>query len=70
MSVFNYFSKKSGNVQNGRLDVTLSVDELLHMLRMANLLDHKLDLEEVIFMIEKYYAPEGTLRAKLDQEKF
>ena len=40
------------------------------MLRMANLLDHKLDLEEVIFMIEKYYAPEGTLRAKLDDEKF
>ena len=40
------------------------------MLRKANLLDHKLDCEEVIFMIEKYYAPDDTLRAKLDQDKF
>lgn len=40
------------------------------MLRKANLLDHKLDLEEVIFMIEKYYSPECTLKSKLDMEKF
>lgn len=42
----------------------------MNMLRKANLLDHKLDLEEVIFMIEKYYAPQGTLRDKLDDERF
>ena len=39
--VFNYFSKKSGKMQNGRKDVTLEVDELLEMLRKANLLDGK-----------------------------
>jgi len=71
--VFNYFSKKSGNMQNGRKDVTLEVDELLDMLRKANLLDGKttdLQLEEIVYMIEKYYAPETTLKSKLEQERF
>jgi len=72
-AVFNYFSKKSGNMQNGRKDVTLEGDELLDMLRKANLLDGKttgLELEEIVHMIEKYYAPETTLKSKLEQEKF
>jgi len=71
--VFNYFSKKSGNMQNGRTDVTLEVDELLDMLRKANLLDGKttdLELEEIVHMVEKYYAPKTTLKSKLEQEKF
>jgi len=68
--VFNYFSKKSGNMQNGRKDVTLEVDELMDMLRKANLLDGKTTDEEIVYMIEKYYSPETTLRFKLEQEKF
>ena len=67
--MFNYFSKKSGNIQNGRTDVTLEVDELLDMLRKANLLDGKttdVQLEEIVYMIEKYYAPETTLKTKLE----
>jgi hypothetical protein len=43
------------------------------MLRKANLLDGKttdVQLEEIVYMIEKYYAPEGTLKAKLEQERF
>lgn len=61
--VFEFFSIKSkppANVFNGRWDVTIKVNELLDMLRKANLLDGKttdLELQEVIFMIEKYYDP-------------
>ena len=58
---------------NGRRDVTLDVNELLDMLRKANLLDGKttdLQLEEIVHMVEKYYAPETTLKAKLEQERF
>lgn len=43
------------------------------MLRKANLLDSKtcdIQLEEVICMLEKYYNPETTLKAKLGQEQF
>lgn len=74
--VFKFFSAKAkppANVLNGRLDVTLKVDELLDMLRKANLLDGKttdLELEEVIHMIEKYYDPATTLKDKLKQERF
>lgn len=74
--VFDFFAAKSkppANVLNGRWDVTIKVDELLDMLRKANLLDGKttdLQLEEVIFMIEKYYDPAATLKTKLMQERF
>jgi hypothetical protein len=30
--VFNHFSKKSGNIKNGRKDTTLEIDELLDLL--------------------------------------
>lgn len=62
-NVFEFFSIKSkppANVFNGRWDITIKVNELLDMLRKANLLDGKttdLELQEVIFMIEKYYDP-------------
>ena len=67
--VFNYCSSKAGNIQNGRRDVTLQVDELLELLRKANLLESKttdIQLEEIVNMVEKYYAPETTLKAKLE----
>lgn len=42
------------------------------MLKKANLLggSTELKLEDVIFMVERYYAPENSLRSKLDQQKF
>lgn len=72
-AVFNHFSSKSGNMTNGRRDATLQVTELLLMIEKTNLLDGKtsdLKLEEIVHLIEKYYAPEGTLRAKLAPENF
>jgi len=70
--VFHHFSKKSGNVKNGRKDTTLEIDELIDMLKKANLLEGKteLKLQDVIFMLERYYAPQNSLQSKLDQEKF
>jgi hypothetical protein len=71
-SVFNHFSKTCGHIKNGRKDTTLSIDELFDMLRKANLLGDATDLkvEDVIYMIERYYAPQNTLMTKLDQEHF
>ena len=70
--VFHHFSKKSGNVKNGRKDTTLEIDELIDMLKKANLLEGKteLKLQDVIFMLERYYAPQNSLQFKLEQEKF
>jgi hypothetical protein len=71
--VFEHFCKKRGNLHNGRLDCTIEVDQLLEMIRTANFLDGKttdLDLEEIVFMIEKYYDPDSTLKTKLEQERF
>ena len=53
--------------------MTLQVDELLELLRKANLLESKssdIELEEIVNMVERYYSPETTLKAKLEQEKF
>ena len=72
-NVFNHFSSKSGNMTNGRKDSTLQVNEFLDMIEKTNLLDGKtsdLKLEEIVHLIEKYYAPEGTLKSKLEQENF
>ena len=74
--VFEFFSAKAkppANILNGRWDVTIKVNELLDMLRKANLLDGKttdLELQEVIFMIEKYYDPAQTLKTKLAKDRF
>jgi len=43
------------------------------MIQKTNLLDGKtsdLKLEEIVHLIEKYYAPEATLKQKLEQENF
>ena len=60
-TVFSYFSNRSGNLNNGRKDVTIEVKELLDMLRKAHLLDGPnpdVTLEEVVHMIERYYSPD------------
>lgn len=59
-------------MKNGRKDTTLEIDELIDMLKKANLLEGKteLKLQDVIFMLERYYAPQNSLQSKLDQEKF
>ena len=36
--VFQFFSKKKGSILNGRKDETLSIEELLNLLRTANIL--------------------------------
>ena len=70
--IFHHFSKKSGNIKNGRKDTTIEIDELIDMLQKANLLDGKteLKLQDVIFMVERYYAPQNSLQSKIDQEHF
>jgi hypothetical protein len=60
-TVFSYFSNRSGNLNNGRKDVTIEVKELLDMLRKAHILDGPnpdVTLEEVVHMIERYYSPD------------
>ena len=68
--VFNYFSNKASTVLNGRKDVTINIEELLEMLKTANLLGTKVHLEDVICIVEKYYSPENTLKTKLSQDNF
>jgi hypothetical protein len=50
---------------NGRKDETIFFNEIQEMLQNAKILDGgkstNLAIEEVIFMIEKYYDPETTL---------
>ena len=36
--VFNYFSKKAGNIENGRKDVTISIEDLIELLKTSNIL--------------------------------
>mmetsp|Transcript_12331 Transcript_12331/g.20729 ORF Transcript_12331/g.20729 Transcript_12331/m.20729 type:complete len:105 (+) Transcript_12331:701-1015(+) len=71
--VFSYFSKKSTKVKSGKRDVTLQVHELLEMLKIANLLGsnhYDLGTDEVVEIIERYYAPDTTFKSKVTQEKF
>jgi hypothetical protein len=39
--IFDFFSHKAGTIYNGRKDVTITVDELLELLKKANLIDGK-----------------------------
>ena len=54
---------------NGRKDETIFFNEIQEMLQNAKILDGgkttNLTIEEVIFMIEKYYDPETTLQKKI-----
>jgi hypothetical protein len=43
------------------------------MLRKANLVDHKnteVTTEDVIYMVEKYFDPTSTLKAKVAVDRF
>jgi hypothetical protein len=59
---------------NGRKDETIFFNEIQEMLQNAKILDGgkstNLTIEEVIFMIEKYYDPETTLQNKISREEF
>lgn len=59
---------------NGRKDETIFFNEIQEMLQNAKILDGgkstNLAIEEVIFMIEKYYDPETTLQNKISREEF
>ena len=59
---------------NGRKDETIFFNEIQEMLQNAKILDGgkstNLAVEEVIFMIEKYYDPETTLQNKISREEF
>jgi hypothetical protein len=56
---------------NGRKDETIFFNEIQEMLQNAKILDGgkstNLAIEEVIFMIEKYYDPETTLQNKISR---
>lgn len=71
--IFLYFSGKKNFVKNNKMDGTIQVHQFIELLTKANLLNEKttdLKLEEVIFMIEKYYDPEHTLQTKFSEENF
>jgi hypothetical protein len=59
---------------NGRKDETIFFNEIQEMLQNAKILDGgkstNLVIEEIIFMIEKYYDPETTLQNKISREEF
>jgi hypothetical protein len=59
---------------NGRKDETIFFNEIQEMLQNAKILDGgkstNLTIEEVIFMIEKYYDPETTLQNKISRDEF
>jgi len=56
------------------MDETIFFNEIQEMLQNAKILDGgkstNLVIEEVIFMIEKYYDPETTLQNKISREEF
>lgn len=71
--VFNQFSGKGKHSLNGKKDMTIQVHQILDMLTKANFFDGTttdIKVEEVIFMIEKYYDPANTLKSKLEPERF
>lgn len=56
-------------------DITLEVDDLINMFKKAELLgdgqkNRPLQLSDLIASVEKFYAPETKLEAKLTQEQF
>jgi len=63
-SVFSYFSKNGNRMKNGRIDNTIQIEQLFDLLRTSNLLEGKvtdLKLEDIIFLVEKYFDPTCTL---------
>jgi hypothetical protein len=52
------------------LDVTINIEDLIELLKTNNILGHKVQLVDVIQIIEKYYCPDYTLKTKISDEKF
>ena len=51
--------------------MTLEVDDLINMFKKTGLLDGKtVTLEDLIRGVERFYAPEHSLAAKLTDKKF
>lgn len=76
-SVYQHFSAKKGNTLGGRLEETITLDEFLEMFRRAKLLDNptaeegcQFTVKDIIFAVERYYDPKGTLATKVSDEKF
>ena len=60
-------------MKNGRIDNTIQIEQLFDLLRTSNLLEGKvtdLKLEDIIFLVEKYFDPTCTLQTKLSADKF
>lgn len=68
-AIFKHFSRKTSSF--GFEDVTLEVDDLINMFKKTGMLDGKIiSLEDLINGVERFYAAEHSLKAKLTDEKF
>lgn len=68
-----YFSGNENPVIGNVRDQTIKINQVIEMLRKANFLDSTLTdlkVQDIIFMIERYFDPDTTLRSKLDEDKF
>jgi hypothetical protein len=71
LQVFKYFSKKKGPSFFGTQDLTVTVQDLITMFKKTNILDgKKMQLHELLMIIEKYYSSENKLETKLSNENF
>lgn len=77
--VFKYFSSKSSKTSTfGQLDITLTVGDLLNMLTKCKLIREDEDVEntgalphnEIVQIIERYYASEDKLETRLNPDNF
>ena len=72
MSVYLHFSSKKGNTFNGRTEETITLDELLEMLRRAKLIENQgadeseqFTVKDIVCAVERYYDPKDTLATKV-----
>lgn len=77
--VFKYFSSKASKTSTfGQLDITLTVGDLMNMLNKCKLIREDDDVEntaalphnEIVQIIERYYASENKIEKILDHENF
>jgi hypothetical protein len=76
-SVYQHFSAKKGNTLGGRLEETITLDELLEMFRRAKLIENQqadpacqFSVKDIICAVERYYDPKDTLASKISDDKF
>lgn len=71
LQVFKYFSRKKGPSFFGTQDLTVTVQDLITMFKKTNILDgKKMQLHELLMIIEKYYSAENKLETKLSNDNF